>query len=148
MMPKVQLKIDTSTRSSIAEPNVLMYIAWFNVVKKVKLEYDEKQRKFTGTTVYSKDLGDVFICGLNTSMMADTFITCQFLHKAPEQKEDASPRTMMEQHKALQQYEKHRKVPQLAIKTVTWEQIYSEPLAHFEDYYQDLNYAIVWDPAL
>ena len=42
MMPKVQLKIDTSTRSSIAEPNVLMYIAWFNVVKKVKLEYDEK----------------------------------------------------------------------------------------------------------
>ena len=111
MMPKVQLKIDTSTRSSIAEPNVLMYIAWFNVVKKVKLEYDEKLRKFTGTTVYSKDLGDVFICGLNTSMMADTFITCQFLHKAPEQNEDASPRTMMEQHKALQQYEKHRRVP-------------------------------------
>ena len=80
-MPKVQLKIDTANRSSIADPNVLMYIAWFNVVKKVRLEYDEKTRKFTGTTVYSKDIGNVFLCGLNTSMMADHFVTCEFLHE-------------------------------------------------------------------
>ena len=158
MMPKVQLKIDTANRSSIADPNVLMYIAWFNVVKKVRLEYDEKTRKFTGTTVYSKDLGDVFLCGLNTSMMVDHFVTCAFLHEpAPaaqptqsdEGKPDAepSPRTMVAQYKAQEQYEQNRRVPHLSINTIHWQRIYSEPLTHFEDYYQDLNYSIAWDPA-
>lgn len=54
---------------------------------------------------------------------------------------------MVAQYKAQEQYEQNRRVPHLSINTVHWQRVYSEPLTHFEDYYQDLNYSIAWDPA-
>ena len=49
-MPKIRMKIDTEKKSRIPDPNVDMYIAWFNEIKKVKFEYKDKIDKFDAET--------------------------------------------------------------------------------------------------
>lgn len=44
------MRISHEERNRIADPNVEMYIAWFNEVKKVKLQYKQKIDKFDATT--------------------------------------------------------------------------------------------------
>lgn len=64
----------------MADPNVVMYIAWFNTVQKIRIEYKDRTRKFEGTTVYKKDIGDLFLTAINTSMVPERFVLCEFLH--------------------------------------------------------------------
>lgn len=80
-MPKIQMRIDAENRSRIADPNVEMYVAWLNTVKKIIFEYHPKKDKFEATTQFTKDLGGSFIVGLNTCMIKERYIFCEFFHQ-------------------------------------------------------------------
>jgi hypothetical protein len=49
-MPKILLKVNYDVKSRIADPNVDIYIAWINEIKKVNLEYKERIDRFDATT--------------------------------------------------------------------------------------------------
>ena len=70
-MPKIQMRINTSNRSRVADPNVEMYIAWYDTLKKVNLEYKDRLDKFEAITQYTKELGNVFFVGHSVTMFED-----------------------------------------------------------------------------
>ena len=82
--PKISMKIDTENKSRIADPNVEMYIAWFNEIKKVNLEYKDRIDKFDATTQFTRDIGNQFLIGINISMIREKYITCEFDHEPEE----------------------------------------------------------------
>ena len=88
-MPKIQMSIKTVERSRIADPNVEVYIAWFNTLKKVNLEYKEKIDKFEANTQFTKEVGNIFIAGHSTQMIKHHYVFCEFNHE-PSQ-DDSSP---------------------------------------------------------
>jgi len=61
-------------------PNVFVYISWFHTLKKVKVEMDEKSGKFVATTIYTHDMGKIYLSGLNVAMLQNCFVTCEFDH--------------------------------------------------------------------
>lgn len=52
------MKIDQDNKSRIADPNVEIYVAWFNEIKKVNLEYKDKIEKFDATTQFTRNIGN------------------------------------------------------------------------------------------
>ena len=85
VFPKILLKQNLEKKSRIADPNVDMYIAWFNEIKKVQFEYKPKIDKFEAETSYKYSTGNIFIVGMNISMLKDRFITCEFDHELDQQ---------------------------------------------------------------
>lgn len=79
-MPKIQMRIDQESRSRIADPNVELYIAWFNEIKKIKLEYKARTDKFEATTQFTRLLGNNFYIGFNINLVKDRFVCCEFSH--------------------------------------------------------------------
>ena len=82
-MPKIQMRINTTNRSRVADPNVELYLAWFDKLKKVNLEYKDRLDKFEAITQFTKDLGNVFFVGHSVSMFKDRYVLCEFNHDAP-----------------------------------------------------------------
>lgn len=89
-MPKIQMRIDHDNKSRIADPNVEIFVAWFNEVKKVSLEYKHKINKFDATTKFTKDVGNKFLCGLNINMLKKKYILCEFDHSDSQSVSDES----------------------------------------------------------
>ena len=82
VIPKIQLVINNERSSSIKDPNVDMYCAWFNEIKKVKLEYNEEKKKFGSEIVYTIDIGNSFLVGFNFTMLKNKkYFTCEFDHE-------------------------------------------------------------------
>ena len=48
-----------------------MYFTWFNEVRKFRFFYNSKIKKYTYEKIYGKDLGDVYIIGINTTLLKD-----------------------------------------------------------------------------
>ena len=90
--PKIQMSIKTTDKSRVADPNVELYIAWFNTLKKVNLEYRERIDKFEANTQFTKDMGNVFFVGHSTQMIKNHYVFCEFDHEPvqadPSQSED------------------------------------------------------------
>ena len=63
-------------------PNFVLITAWFNEIRRDKISWSSKEQRYDYSKVYSKDLGNVFIFGINTTMLTkqDEFIRCEFLH--------------------------------------------------------------------
>ena len=83
--PKIEMKLD-KTKGTVQLPTVDMYFTWFNEVRKFRFFYNSKIKKYTYEKIYGKDLGDVYIIGINTSLLKDQnkFIRCEFLHDTQE----------------------------------------------------------------
>ena len=79
--PHIQIKVNHENRSRIADPDVEMYIAWFNEIKKVNLEYKQRIDAFDATTQFTKDMGNKFIVGMNNSVIKDKYIFIDFEHE-------------------------------------------------------------------
>ena len=52
-IPKIIIKQDFKNQSSINDPNVLIYIGWFNTLKKVKIEYKLRIKKFEAENIFN-----------------------------------------------------------------------------------------------
>ena len=63
--PIIFLMEDKEEFNGLSYPNVFMYVAWFNQLLKYKIYYIKKEDKFGAKSVFSKDLGNCYICGLN-----------------------------------------------------------------------------------
>ena len=81
-MPKITMRLDTENRSVIPDPNVQMFIAWFNEVKKVNLYYTKTFDKFDAKTMTedTRVLGDCYLVGINVSMINSKYVTVAFDH--------------------------------------------------------------------
>lgn len=130
--PKIQMRVDTENRNRITDPNVEMYIAWFNEIKKVKLEYKPRIDKFDAVTQFTKDVGNKFVVGLNIKMLKDKYVWCEFAHE-PENAipEDGTPTKM--------------RYPSLTTSEYSWRVIDSDPLDLFMSKYHDLYYNMTQD---
>ena len=84
VVPKIQMKINHEKKSRIADPNVDMYIAWFNEIKKVRFEYKEKIDRFDAETQFTKNVGNLFLVGVDITMIKDKYVTCEFDHEPDE----------------------------------------------------------------
>lgn len=52
-------------------PNFFLVTAWFNEVRKDRIQWSAKAQKYEHGKIYSKDLGNVFIFGINTSILKE-----------------------------------------------------------------------------
>ena len=132
--PKIQMKIDHTLRNRIADPNVEMYIAWFNELKKVNIEYKQRIDRFDATTKFTKDIGNRFLVGLNISINKDGYVFCEFNHEPVdgETEEDKFAK---------------KRVPWLTTSSFRWQQTYVEELNVFQNQFADLHYNVAQDPA-
>lgn len=68
-----------------------MYIAWFNVIKKVQIVHSEEKKKFVATFALTENIGNAFLVGFNftmlNSMSNKRYFTCEFDHE-PEDRAD------------------------------------------------------------
>ena len=57
-----------------------MYSSWFNIIRTDQFDYDLKKKKyvFVEREGKKKDMGDTYIAGLNTSMMHEKYVRCEF----------------------------------------------------------------------
>ena len=78
--PKIFLKIYNENKSCLADPNVEIYTAWVNEIKKVNIEYNQEKDRFEAMTQFTKDMGDKFVAGLNLCMLKEKYILLQFNH--------------------------------------------------------------------
>jgi len=129
------MRIDADNRSRIADPNVEMYVAWFNTVKKVTFEYRPKIDKFEATTLFTKDMGASFLVAVNTCMIKERYIFCEFFHQPPADsaQTESGPK---------------RQTPVLSVSKWNFEREYKEELDVFSDYFHDLHYNSVFDLAV
>ena len=67
--PIIILKEDRSFLNKFAEPNASVFIGWFNIIKKVKIEFNSSNGKFEANTVRSLSLDDSFICSMSFSLL-------------------------------------------------------------------------------
>jgi hypothetical protein len=65
-MPSFQLTYDSIDPVLCSDPNVLLHVAWGNMVKCVKLVYNESKKRFDIQKIFSRDFQSVSICGLLT----------------------------------------------------------------------------------
>jgi len=132
-MPKILLKINHDNKSRIADPNVEIYIAWVNEIKKVNLEYKQRIDRFDATTQFTKDMGSKFIAGLNTCMLKERYTVLEFDHVPESENGSTAP-------DASTKVERKKIIPYLTTLNYKWQESYSECLEIFGSMYQDLHY--------
>ena len=137
-MPKIQMSIKTVERSRIADPNVELYIAWFNTLKKVNLEYKDKIDKFEANTQFTKEVGNIFFAGHSTQMIKHHYVFCEFNHEPIQ--EDSS-----QQDGQTFLNRTRDRVPSLVLRNRQWGKVYQERLDTFSGNYHDLNYNMAYD---
>ena len=53
-----------SENPKAGSPNVLLNVSWYNMLKCVKVEYNEKSDRFEVNTLFTKDMGHIFVSGM------------------------------------------------------------------------------------
>ena len=77
--PKIELqKVELKGKM----PNYVISVAWYNEIRKESITWKSKEQKYFCSNIYSKNLGNVFIFGINTTMLKeqDQIIRCEFSH--------------------------------------------------------------------
>ena len=61
-------------------PTIKMYSSWFNIVRKDQFVYNRKERKYeySDRGNKKKQMGDTYVAGLNTSVLQEKFVRCEF----------------------------------------------------------------------
>ena len=138
-MPKLALKINHEKASRIADPNVELYIGWLNNIKKVNIEYKDRNDKFDATTQFTKDLGSVFFAGLNIGLVEQKYTTLEFSYEPETDGQDQDE----------EQIQRKQKTPHLVCRLFgKWQETYNEPLSASGSIYHDLHYNAVQDVAV
>lgn len=78
--PKIELqKVELKGKM----PNYVIFVAWYNEVRKESINWKSKEQKYFWSNIYSKDLGNVFVFGINTTLLKeqDQIIRCEFSYK-------------------------------------------------------------------
>ena len=83
--PNIELRIDnvSNRKGSIAKPTYELYIGWFDTIRKFRLFYSNQKKKYDQEQIYKKDLGSVYVFGINTTLLKDEnkFFRCEFSYE-------------------------------------------------------------------
>lgn len=56
IVPQIQIRYDSP--SNCGEPNVLVLVSWFNMIKSVRILYNDKSARFEADTLFTHDMGN------------------------------------------------------------------------------------------
>ena len=78
--PEIEFKVDKTKVGTINKPVYHMITAWFNQVRKFRVAYDDKKKKYQAVEIFMADLVNNCVFGINTSLLKDQGMTirCEF----------------------------------------------------------------------
>jgi len=75
--PHIILRQDEKT-NKFGEPNASVFIGWYNIIKKVRIEFNSQNGKFEANTVKSLNLGDSYLCAMSFSLLQQALVAVNF----------------------------------------------------------------------